>query len=144
MTAQGIRDALRYGRLLGEAAAPVLDDPRGSTARCARWARRPRARVPRVYQWTNRSAGPRPVPIEAELYRAASRRTGRVTALNDVFARRRGPDELLRPLRLTRLTATALARRGADRRGVVRTGRRELGIALRDRAERRGDLRTVA
>ena len=28
VTAQGIRDALRFGRLLGESVAPVLDDPR--------------------------------------------------------------------------------------------------------------------
>ena len=42
VTAQGIRDALRYGRLLGEAAAPVLDDPaaprRGARALGARRA----------------------------------------------------------------------------------------------------------
>ena len=93
--------------------------------------------MPRAYQWTNQLARAEAAnPIEVELYRWASRRTERVTALNDVFARRRDPDELLRPLLVARFAATALARRGADRRGVVRTGRRELGIAVRDRAER--------
>src|SRR5439155_15372683 len=39
VTAQGIRDALRYGRELGEAAAPVLDDPRAIDAALSRWER---------------------------------------------------------------------------------------------------------
>ena len=47
VTAQGIRDALRFGRLLGEAAAPVLDDPRRLDAALARWERGARPRVPR-------------------------------------------------------------------------------------------------
>ena len=48
VTAQGIRDALRFGRLLGEAVAPGARRPGArSTARCARWERRPRPRVPR-------------------------------------------------------------------------------------------------
>ena len=47
VTAQGIRDALRYGRLAGEAAAPVLDEPAALDARAARVGARARGRLPR-------------------------------------------------------------------------------------------------
>ena len=47
VTAQGIRDALRFGRLLGEAAAPVLDDPRALDRALRALGARARARVPR-------------------------------------------------------------------------------------------------
>ena len=137
VTAQGIRDALRFGRLLGERVADRLADTAALDRGLLAWERERERECLPAYQWTNQLARAEAAnPIEVELYRWASRRTERVTALNDVFARRRDPDELLRPLRVARLLATALARRGADRRAVVRTGRRELGIAVRDRAER--------
>ena len=47
VTAQGIRDALRYGRRLGEAAAPVLEDAARARPRAARLGARARARLPR-------------------------------------------------------------------------------------------------
>ena len=47
VTAQGIRDALRFGRLLGEAAAPVLDGTPPRSTRARRLGATPRGRVHR-------------------------------------------------------------------------------------------------
>src|SRR5690606_41517294 len=67
VTAQGIRDALRYGRLLAEAAAPLLEHPKALDVALAHWAdRRLRECLP-VYQWTNRLAraeGMHPLEIQ--------------------------------------------------------------------------------
>ena len=73
VTAQGIRDALRYGRQLGEAAAPVLGDPRALDRALRRWARRRERECLEVYQWTNGVGRAEALsPLEAELYRAAA------------------------------------------------------------------------
>ena len=44
---QGMRDAMRFGRLLGEAVAPVVDDPRAHRPRVPGGRAPPRRRVPR-------------------------------------------------------------------------------------------------
>src|SRR3712207_7510563 len=53
VTAQGIRDALRFGRLLGEMAAPVLDDPAQLDRALAAWERNRDLECLEMYQWTN-------------------------------------------------------------------------------------------
>ena len=53
MTAQGIRDALRFGRRLGECAAPVLDDPTRLDSALRDWERERDAGCLETYQWTN-------------------------------------------------------------------------------------------
>src|SRR3954452_19317173 len=73
VTAQGIRDALHYGRLLGETAAPVLDDPR-ALDRALQAGERGRDReCLEMYAWTNTLArAAEMTPLEVELYRAAA------------------------------------------------------------------------
>ncbi|MET8876524.1 hypothetical protein [Nocardia sp. NPDC004604] len=72
VTAQGIRDAPHYGRLLGESVAPVLDDPRALDRRLRAWERRRECECLDMYQWTIRLArGEAMTAIEVELYRAA-------------------------------------------------------------------------
>ena len=53
VTAQGIRDALRYGRRLGEVAAPVLGDPRALDEALRGWELERDRGCLEAYQWTN-------------------------------------------------------------------------------------------
>ena len=137
VTAQGIRDALRFGRLLGEAAAPVLGDAPALDAALLAWERRREAECLEIYQWTNQLArGEAMTPLEVELYRILAHDPARTQAILDLFARRRRPSEVLVPALALRLTARALTRRHADRRAVARAAGRELRTAVADRRER--------
>jgi 2-polyprenyl-6-methoxyphenol hydroxylase-like FAD-dependent oxidoreductase len=132
VTAQGIRDALRYGRLLGERAAPVLDaEPAVVDATLRAWEREREADCLEVYEWTNGLArGEPPTPLELELQRAAARDPALVTAMLDVFSRTRRPSDVATGRLALRLTARALVRPGADRPAVVRAAWREARVAL--------------
>jgi len=135
VTAQGIRDALRYGRLLGEAAAPLLEDPVALDRALVAWERDRERDCLEVYQWTNALArGDAPTPLEVELYRLAAADRAVAGELLDVFSRSRSPGSVLAPTRMLRLTARALARRRA---GTLATAGRELRKALADWRERR-------
>ena len=117
VTAQGIRDALRFGRRLGEIAAPVLDDRAGLDAALARWELERDRGCLETYQWTNLLArGENVSAFEAELYRSMSRQPHLGRELLDVFSRSRRPAEVFTMRRGLRLAARALRRRGADRR----------------------------
>jgi flavin-dependent dehydrogenase len=132
VTAQGIRDALRYGRLLGEAAAPALDSPRSLDRALRKWARRRERECLEVYQWTNLvGRGEAVSPIEAELYRAASRDPELAGRLIDVFSRVRRPGEVLTARLFARLALRARPRRAAARRFAS-----DFRTALRDAAAR--------
>ena len=142
VTAQGIRDALRFGRLLGEAVAPVLDDPAALDAAVAGWERRRERECLETYHWTNRLGRGEPMtPLEVELYRALAADPGALTEVLDVFSRLREPSEVLGPLRGLRLATSALLRPGADRRATLRAVGRELRDA---RAEARDRARLAA
>lgn len=144
VTAQGIRDALRYGRRLGERAAPVLDDERRLDAALRAWEREREDDCLEVYQWTNLLARAEPLnPIEAEAYREFSHSPGLGSPMLDVFARRRRPSEVFSPVLSARLGARALAHRGR-RREAARIIAREGRIELAARAERRAARRAWA
>lgn len=133
VTAQGIRDALRHGRLLGETAAGVLDDPRGLDAALRGWESARERECLEIYQWTNVLARGEPITaLEVELYRAATTDPALATALLDVFSRVRRPADVLGPRRTVRLLAAAMARRGADRSHVLREAGRDLATGLAD------------
>jgi 2-polyprenyl-6-methoxyphenol hydroxylase-like FAD-dependent oxidoreductase len=143
VTAQGIRDALRYGRLLGEAAAPVVHDAAALDAAVAAWGRERERDCLDVYQWTDRLArGDAMTPLEAELYRRAARDPRLVTAWLDVFSRVRAPSGFLSPALAARLVAGALAR--GDRRRTLAAVRDEARIALADLRERRAETRALS
>ena len=134
VTAQGIRDALRYGRLLGEAAAPVLEDPARLDRALARWERTREAECLETYRWTNQLARARAItPVELELYRAASEDPAQGDAMLDVFSRTRLPSEALPVHRGARLAARAWRRPQTDRRALAG----EIGDALSLAATRR-------
>ncbi|WP_039824454.1 NAD(P)/FAD-dependent oxidoreductase [Nocardia testacea] len=109
VTAQGIRDALHYGRLLAEAVAPELDDPVRLDRAVAAWERRRVRECREIYHWTNRLArGTAMSPLEVELYRAATEDRALAEITTGVFSRTRRPAELYTPARMARLTAGAL------------------------------------
>jgi flavin-dependent dehydrogenase len=134
VTAQGIRDALRFGRLLGEAVAPVLDHARALDRALRRWERERERECLETYEWTNTLARAESMsPIEVELYRAAGRDSELARRMLDVFSRTRTPGEAL-PLRLgVRLAARAWRAPGADRRLVAQAVADELARATASR-----------
>jgi flavin-dependent dehydrogenase len=131
VTAQGIRDALRFGRLLGEVAAPVLDDPRALDRVLAGWERGRERECLDTYAWTNGLGRAEPMSaIEVELYRAAARDPVLATRVLDVFSRTRRPAQAV-PMRLAaRLVLRALRRPGADPRAVLGAAAGELREAM--------------
>ena len=123
VTAQGIRDALRFGRLLGEAVAPVVDNPARLLAAMRDWERRRDRECFEMYQWSNllgRDDAVSPVEREAYLTLAESPRE-----ILDVFSRVRDPSDVFTARRGAVWTGRAL-RKTTGRRAAV------MGIALRD------------
>jgi menaquinone-9 beta-reductase len=128
VTAQGIRDALRFGRLLGEAVAPVLGDgPRAIDRALRRWERRRDRECAETYAWTNTLGRAAEMsPLEVELYRAAAADPEIARRVLDVFSRTRRPASAV-PMRLgAKLAGRALRRGGANRGEVLRAAAGEL------------------
>lgn len=120
VTAQGIRDALHYGRLLAEAVAPVLDDPVRLDRAVAAWERRRVRECREIYHWTNRLArGTAMSPLEVGLYRAATEDPTLAAITIGVFSRTRRPAELYTPARMARLAAGALWHHRGDPRPAL-------------------------
>ncbi|MEU0938443.1 FAD-dependent monooxygenase [Embleya sp. NPDC005971] len=122
VTAQGIRDALRFGRLLGEAVAPVLDTPTRLDAATASWEHRRDHECRETYHWTNTLARSTAVsPLEETLMRSMATRPEGSRPLLDVYSRIRKPSELMTPRVLATLLARTLTHPGVDRTAVLRT-----------------------
>ena len=136
VTAQGIRDALRFGRLLGEAAAPYLDDQPALDSALAAWEDdRDRQCLP-MYQWANGLGRDDTVsPIEDAAYRWFAARPGGPTEILDVFSRKRSATEVFTPARLARWVGTAVRDPRVDRRTLMRTLRRDVGREVQRIAE---------
>jgi 2-polyprenyl-6-methoxyphenol hydroxylase-like FAD-dependent oxidoreductase len=139
VTAQGIRDALRFGRLLGEAVAgspaggpaPLDDSPAALDRAVRRWERNRELECLETYVWTNGLGRAEPMtPIEVELYRAAAADRTLAGRVLDVFSRTTTPSQAV-PLRLgARMTVRALRRPDADTRTVLRAAAREARAAV--------------
>jgi menaquinone-9 beta-reductase len=147
VTAQGIRDALRFGRLLGEAAADHLGDPNALARALSAWERRRNRECAEMYHWTNRLGRAEQMnPIEAELYREAHGDSELGGLFLDVFSRQARPKELFRPRRLVSLAIRAARRPGVSRYEVLRVAAREVraeahGVAERVRLRAHGLIR---
>jgi flavin-dependent dehydrogenase len=139
VTAQGIRDALRYGRALAEAAAPLLDeDPVRLDAAVARWERERDEDCLEVYQWTNIVARGEPMSaLEVELYRMAAEDPRVARELLDVFSRSARPADVFTARRTLGLMTRALARRGANRTETIGSAVSDVTTAFADWRERR-------
>ncbi|WP_280460321.1 NAD(P)/FAD-dependent oxidoreductase [Nocardia carnea] len=142
VTAQGIRDALHYGRLLAEAVAPVLDDPVRLDHTVAAWEQRRVRECREIYHWTNRLArGTAMSPLEVELYRAATTDPDLAAVTTGIFSRTRRPAELYTPARMARLTAGALWRHRRDPGPLVRDIAQEIAATAREFRTSRTTLR---
>lgn len=141
VTAQGMRDALRYGRRLGERVAIALDDPARLDRALRAWEREREDDCLEIYQWTNLLARAEPLnPVEAELYRDMSRAPGRAQPMVDLFSRQKRPGEALPPHLLARMALRAISRPG-QRVEATKIAVRELRLDLAARAERRAARR---
>jgi 2-polyprenyl-6-methoxyphenol hydroxylase-like FAD-dependent oxidoreductase len=137
--AQGIRDGLRFGRLLGEAAAPLLDDPVRLDAALAAWEHDRDRDCLSTYHWANRESGVhavQPLLREAALTFA---RTGGGLEFADVLSRQRTLEDVTAPPRSMVWLARALSRPGMDRRMILRQVAAEAAINRDSAIERRLD-----
>lgn len=130
---QGIRDALRFGRLLGEGAAPVLDDPRALDAALAAVERRRDRECRSTYHWGNKESRlSLPSPLFKEALRSfdgsdepwLARLFDRGGALGSAAS----PHRILSPWRGAKLAARAAMRPGVDRRALLREVIEELRV----------------
>jgi 2-polyprenyl-6-methoxyphenol hydroxylase-like FAD-dependent oxidoreductase len=141
VVAQGIRDALRFGRLTGEAAAPVLHDPVALDRALLRAERRRDQECQATYHWANRES--RAIPT-SPLVTEALRIFGRTNApdLSDTFGRVRNPEHIIGPLVSIRAFARAFVRPGVDRVAMLREAQDEILMDIDIRLERmRGGFR---
>lgn len=144
VTAQGIRDALRFGRLLGAACAPVLDNPRALDQALRSWERRRERECLETYQWTNLLGRAEPMsPLEVEFYRAGASSPDFAREALDVFSRVRRPGEVLTLRRGLLFALRACLRAGARRSAALRAAGRELRLELAARRERAELVRRV-
>ncbi|MDF2710473.1 MAG: geranylgeranyl reductase family [Nonomuraea muscovyensis] len=122
VTAQGIRDAVRFARLLGETVGDVLDDPAALDRATRAWERSRDAQCVLAYQWTNLlGRGDGLAYVQFQLLRALTEGPGGVRRVLDVYSRTRDPRETLALPGLIRATARAL-RHGAGARASVLRG----------------------
>lgn len=136
ITAQGIRDALRYGRILGERTAPVLGDPVALDRALRDWERLRVRECEGLYQWTNRLArGEAMRPWEIELYRTAAGDPRFASAVTDLFSRITEPADLFTPYQALSLSTRALWHSRAHPVAVVRDAAREVRDIAADRLE---------
>ncbi|UXA05825.1 NAD(P)/FAD-dependent oxidoreductase [Mycobacterium sp. SMC-2] len=138
VTAQGIRDALRFGRLLGEAAAPCLDEPDKLDRALAGWEFDRDAQCLAMYQWANALGRDDTVsPIEFAAYRWFAARPDRFTQIADVFNRIAAPQQVFSPGNVVRWTAAAARDPGVDNHELWRTLRRDVRREVERMAEQR-------
>ena len=115
---QGMRDAMRFGRVLGEAAAPVIDDPRRLDAALLAAERRRDRECAASYHWGNKESRIAPVsPLLKEALREFDR--AQTPHLMHMFDRVRPAHHVLHPLRGAKLATRAALRRGTDRRALL-------------------------
>ncbi|MGE4424882.1 MAG: NAD(P)/FAD-dependent oxidoreductase [Solirubrobacteraceae bacterium] len=144
---QGIRDALRFGRILGETAASVLDDPARLDAALVAVERRRDRECRATYHWGNKESRvtPRTSPLFQEALRAFDGLDVPDPWLARVFDRggtlgsAAYAHRVLGPRRGAQLALRAARRPGVDRRALLREVVEELRIDLDTRLEERRD-----
>ncbi|MEU4509250.1 NAD(P)/FAD-dependent oxidoreductase [Nonomuraea wenchangensis] len=140
VTAQGIRDAIRFARLLGERAAGVIGDPAALDGAVRAWERRRNAECVHTYHWTNLlGRGDALAPVQFELLRMLTDGPGGVRRVLDVYSRLRDPRETLALPGLLRATVRALAHGAGERPAILRSATE----ALRELAGNRREARRL-
>lgn len=126
--AQGIRDALHFGRRLGEVAAPVLRRPAELDAALAAWEHERDRECLSTYHFANRETRvDREQPILLEALRTFTH-TGGGLEFADVLSRRRDYEEVVSPGQSMVWLVRALSRPGADRRQILKQVGQEMRI----------------
>jgi 2-polyprenyl-6-methoxyphenol hydroxylase-like FAD-dependent oxidoreductase len=133
VTGQGMGDALRMGRTLGEALAPALGDPAESDRRTRRWEHETATHCLHAYHFANFDTMVRP---PAAVFREVIRELGRDTdpALSHVLGRTRTTQQVFSVPLMLRATARAIWR-GPGRGRVLRETVADFGTELRVRRE---------
>ncbi|MEV4420333.1 NAD(P)/FAD-dependent oxidoreductase [Patulibacter sp. NPDC049589] len=135
VTGNGMRDALKFGRLLGEAAATTLHDPAELDAALVTWEQARDADTISTYHWGNRESRPGPAsPLVREVLRTFS--GSEAPNLSDTFNRARPIEAIITPARMARGLWAALRAPGADRRAILREVWGELPMEIGARRHR--------
>jgi menaquinone-9 beta-reductase len=135
VTGNGMRDALKFGRRLGENAAVTLHDPAELDAALQAWeAERDRDTIS-TYHWGNRESRPGSVtPLVREVLRTFSGNDA--PNLSDTFNRARPIEAIINPGRMVKGLVNALREPGADRKAILREVWAELPAEIGARRHR--------
>lgn len=124
---QGIRDAIRFGRLLGEACGPVLDDPAACDAAATEVEARRDRECNATYHWGNRES--RVFTVSPIVKAALADLDGKEPPrLLHMFDRIQAPHRVLNPLRGAKYVARAMRQPGADRKALLAEAMTEIRI----------------
>ena len=135
VTGNGMRDALKHGRLLGEAAAATLHDPEQLDAALAVWERGRDLDTLSTYHWGNRESRAEPTSdLVREVLRTFAGKEG--PDLSDTFNRARPIESIVSPAHLVRGLVAALRRPGADRPQILKQALGELPLEWHGRRHR--------
>ncbi len=131
VTAQGIRDAVKFGRLLGERVAGVVDDPAALDEATADWERSRDRQCLIMYHWTNLlGRGDGLAYVQIELLRGLTEGPQGVRRILEVYSRIRDPRETLAMGGMVKAVARALRGNPGARLSVLKA----TGEALREMA----------
>jgi menaquinone-9 beta-reductase len=137
--AQGIRDALRHGRLLGEIAASCIDVPWELDRSLAGWEMQRDRDCISSYHWANRES--RFIPeldvVFGKVLKSFQTPARDGGLLADALCRKRRPEQVLDPRRSARCLLQALAEPGVDRRRLLGIAAGEARAEIDLRLERR-------
>jgi hypothetical protein len=130
-----MRDALKFGRLLGEAAAATIDDPDALDVALRAWERARDKDTISTYHWGNRESRPEPTSalVRAVLGTFAG---SEEPNLSDTFNRARSVESIINPMRLARGLIRALTTPGIDRGAILREAWGELPMEISARRHR--------
>jgi menaquinone-9 beta-reductase len=136
VTGNGMRDAFKFGRLLGEAAATTLHGPQAELDAALRdWEAARDADTISTYHWGNRESRPGATsPLVREVLRTFV--GDDQPKLSDTFNRARPVEAVINPGRLVTGLVRALRLPGADRRAILRELRTELPMEISLRRHR--------
>ena len=119
LTGNGQRDALRHGRLLGEAIARTFGDPKGLDVALREYERERDRDTISTYHWGNRETHPVPSsPLVHAVLHGFERNKDQHPDFSDTFNRVRPVENVLNPRRMVAGLLSALREPGADRRAI--------------------------
>ena len=130
-----MRDALKFGRLLGEAAVATIEDPISLDQALANWERARDRDTISTYHWGNRESRPgASTPLVREVLRTFAGSEG--PDLSDTFNRARPIEAIIAPSRMVRGLAQVLQQPDVDRRALLHELKTELPMEVTARRHR--------